>query len=576
MIEQETKDVQPSSGTLLGVVLDLSGSMQSSMANKDRKSSSRIENLSKAFTSVVENVQLLTRNIAVDKQMYLRLFVHGFGFMNEDAQYWQSPIGDVFSVITSLDEHIAQYRPLQAELETLWNDEIAHTLEEKRIIGDAKDDLCRFVEKELREQAIHAAQQRSAARFQHWCISVCQSLDVFDVQLRNRVTAQNKYLSFLLWPLALGFLWLLKGPARLLNFTSQVFERWLQRKLANLRENAHIFATQQSEKVVQKTQEALSKNRQQIASTIEGGITGFIDTEAYKFIRLYDSKNSITIQEQAFDKATLKVTYEQISNQIAIIMSPHANVAWKTSIALFKAAARALKITPNWAILKEKTILCAHQVVWETAAPEVKDKAQVLAKERFTRAVLITIAQKTKDKRTTLTLGEIAALVKHSEEVHIAANALPIFGASPMGQALRQTFLRLQEEAHLPQNKGLRPAIVIISDGLPTDKNIVDPYLFAGDIKRRGIPIVCCFVTDRNVGRPWLLPHRTGWFWSEAAKLMFALSSDADEWPQLSARLKDSRFVLKSQSKLFVQINHAEYLQNFIEALLFPTEKEIR
>jgi hypothetical protein len=141
-----------------------------------------------------------------------------------------------------------------------------------------------------------------------------------------------------------------------------------------------------------------------------------------------------------------------------------------------------------------------------------------------------------------------------------------------MGTTLRQTFDRLLQESRLPQNKGLRPAIVIISDGIPTD---FDPSLLAEKIKSYGIPIVCCFVTNRNIGRPWLLPQRMKWFWPEAAKLMFSLSSSVDEWPAFREKLQQSRFVLKKQSKLFIQINHAEYLQNFMEAVLLPIDKEM-
>ena len=55
---------------------------------------------------------------------------------------------------------------------------------------------------------------------------------------------------------------------------------------------------------------------------------------------------------------------------------------------------------------------------------------------------------------------------------------------------------------------------------------------------------------------------------------MFSMASSVDKWPELSERLRDSRFVVKRNAKLFVQINHSEYLESFINALLLPMKKE--
>jgi hypothetical protein len=55
---------------------------------------------------------------------------------------------------------------------------------------------------------------------------------------------------------------------------------------------------------------------------------------------------------------------------------------------------------------------------------------------------------------------------------------------------------------------------------------------------------------------------------------MFAISSNIDEYPQLAEQLKESRFVVQKQAKLFVQPNHSDYVRNFVKALLLPHQKE--
>jgi hypothetical protein len=562
-----------SQGTLLGVVLDLSGSMYESISNETGGQLSRIEGLSEAFRHVMEDVQLFLKEHAAHERTPLRLFIHGFGFWSEEHAPWKSAVGDVLAILANLDERVKHYQLLQPEVESMWTEEVAQVLEERKITGDAKEELQVFVERELKEQAIHAEQQRSVAKFQRWCASMCQRLSAFDASLRTRI-AQYQGWGRLLFPLAVGLLWLVRGPALALAYLNSRFETWLQQKLTALRDNAHIYAAQQAEKVVAVTKQALDEHHYKIAAVIEANLTIFLDREAFNMLRLYSAKSSALQRKRAFDRKVLRQLDKHVSQQISEIMSPHANFAWNRSVFLLKQAARALKITPNWAVLKEKTIRCAHQVVWEVITPEVQSKTKALAKARFTRAVLLTIVRETKTQQKTLALEELSELTKQQDMAGISVDELPIFGSSPLGRTLNQTFVRLRGEARLSENEGLLPAILLISDGKPTDAHVLDPASLAEKIKQVHIPIVCCYVTNRNIGRPWVLRRQPGWFWPQAAKLMFAMASSVDEWPQFAERLTESRFVVKKQAKLFIQINHTEYLRSFVEAILLPVQRE--
>jgi len=55
---------------------------------------------------------------------------------------------------------------------------------------------------------------------------------------------------------------------------------------------------------------------------------------------------------------------------------------------------------------------------------------------------------------------------------------------------------------------------------------------------------------------------------------MFSMASSVDEWPEFGEQLRDSRFIVKKHAQLFVQINHSEYLENFINAVLLPIDEE--
>src|SRR6185312_9736625 len=100
-------------GLLLGVVLDLSASMCSSVQNNHSGQLSRIENLSQEFRHVMEEANLLINNMATDEAIQLRMFINGFGFLSEGPPTWTSPIGDIFSILSNIDEKVNHYKQLQ-------------------------------------------------------------------------------------------------------------------------------------------------------------------------------------------------------------------------------------------------------------------------------------------------------------------------------------------------------------------------------------------------------------------------------------------------------------------------------
>jgi hypothetical protein len=565
--------VKPYQGVLLGVVLDLSGSMTESIRNDKGYQYSKIEGLTDTFQHVLEDSRLLLENTSTQDGILLRLFIIGFGFQTMNSSTVSYQIGDVFSILSNIDEQIERYKLLRPKVEDLWLKEIEQILEDQKITGDAEEELCSFVEQELREQATQAEMQRGTAKFQRWCDSVCQRMSAYDRRVRKTINAYGRSMRIAL-PFLLTFLWLLRGPAHFLTWINHMFENIVQGKLTELRENADKYASKQSQKVASVTNKALNECLPQIHAIIEQSITAFIDEEAFSFIQSYDTGLKATGRKVPFDRVGLKKTYESVTEQISRVMSPHANFAWRTSIFLLKQGAKALKIQPDWDLLREKTTRCAQHIIWERMSPEVRKLAERIIKRRFLRAILITIVQKTKNNETTLSLAEVSELMKHQERLSLPMSDLPIFNGSPLGTALNQTFLRLWREKQLAENKRLRPAILIISDGEPTDGNLISSLEVAEKIKRTGIPIICCFVTNRDIGHPWKLRQMPRWRWPQAARLMFSMASSIEEWPEFTQSLIKSRFIAKPQSKLFMQINHTKHLRDFVEAILLPIDRE--
>src|ERR1700693_2612413 len=207
---------EPTQGTLLGIVLDLSGSMKTNLKNNDGGQYSRIESLSKSFQRAVEDVEKLLENKSMNDQMPLHLFTYGFGLRDCGQS-----ICDILASVENLDKKIAHFRPLQSELTENWLIEVTRILEAKRPPGNAKENLQLSVEKELRDKAIVAEQKRNTAKLQRWCEVTYFKFDQFETRLRGQLV-QSRYL-FILTPLVISLLWLLRLPTSLVSYFNKLF-----------------------------------------------------------------------------------------------------------------------------------------------------------------------------------------------------------------------------------------------------------------------------------------------------------------------------------------------------------------
>jgi hypothetical protein len=565
-ISLECSPLRSWQGTLLGVVVDLSGSMQTNLKNDQGGQYSRIESLSQTFQRAIDNIMKLIENTSIDTPERLRLFVYGFGFCVP-----QQPLCDILAALKLLKKKINRYKALQSELKKMWLCEVERILEEGRVKEDAKEHLRICIEQELRDKALEAEQKRSAAKFQRWCESICFRLDKTQTKL-DALLARSRYMRVVFNPLVFCLIWLLRGPTLAMSRINMFFEAWVQKKLTEYRENARKYSILLSEKVVTETKEAVDAHQRQIDGIITGSLREFIDFQCHEIIRLYDAGILKKEREEALEWKALKIIYEELTLKIGDIIRPQASMAWTTNLFKYRQAARVLRVKPNWELLRDRTVQCAHQAVWNMTEPYIRQIAEDFAKQRFAKAVLATTVQATKDSSAILSVQDLSALLQQCQEAKLSIEELPIFGPSVMGQALSQVLKRLQRDINTPKNRGLRPVVLIISDGEVIDQ--VNPLPIVEAFKKLGVTIVCCFFANKNIRRPWVLRRRPWWFWPTDAKLMFSMASSVDEWPEFSERLRDSRFVVKRNAKLFVQINHSEYLESFINALLLPLEKE--
>lgn len=171
-------------------------------------------------------------------------------------------------------------------------------------------------------------------------------------------------------------------------------------------------------------------------------------------------------------------------------------------------------------------------------------------------------------KDTTLPLEEVAELWTGSGDAFSNLEPL-IYGNTPMQQAMTNALRRFREE-YPSRPEGTIPLLFLLSDGEPTDG---DPAPLAEELKSMGVTIVSCFVIDQDIANPRALFGRSEPGWSKAARLMFSMASTVKPNSDFAEFLLERGWTIQKNAKLFVQLNHSEILEEFIQVVLSPLEE---
>ena len=206
----------------------------------------------------------------------------------------------------------------------------------------------------------------------------------------------------------------------------------------------------------------------------------------------------------------------------------------------------------------------AESVIRRQAEAEIRRKIMLEVKRRLEQ-------QLSSVGDTTLSIEEVATLLSTGGETFANAEEL-VYGDTPMCEALTKVTQRFEREL-ATRSKETIPVLFILSDGEPTDCS--DPGSIVEALKALGIIIVSCFVTDQDIANPRTLLGSADPQWSRGARLMFDMASDAQVDFQYANFLLKKGWTIYPEAKLFVQLNHSEILEEFIQVIVSPLEERM-
>ncbi|MFL6211006.1 MAG: CHAT domain-containing protein [Pyrinomonadaceae bacterium] len=169
---------------------------------------------------------------------------------------------------------------------------------------------------------------------------------------------------------------------------------------------------------------------------------------------------------------------------------------------------------------------------------------------------------------TTLGINELAELWKGSSSSFADAEGL-IFGDTPMCAALRKIENRFRKELKKRADQSLLPILLFVSDGEPTDG---EPEELAKQMRDLGVTIICCYITNQDVGEPRTLFPAAGKNWPSGARKMFEMSSLLPEDSPFKFYLLRQGWTIAPAAKTFIQVNRSEILEELVGLALCPIE----
>jgi len=165
-------------------------------------------------------------------------------------------------------------------------------------------------------------------------------------------------------------------------------------------------------------------------------------------------------------------------------------------------------------------------------------------------------------------LEKVADLLER-EEKRIEDIKPLIYGETPMKGTMEAIQARFKRElARLSEDTV--PILFILSDGAPTDG---DPLPIAESLKTEGVTIVSCLITDQDLIYPRRLFDERQPNWTQEAILMYNMASSLEEDSVFAGSLKELGWTVPTKSKMFVQVNHSEILDEFIQIVLGPIRR---
>jgi hypothetical protein len=533
------KELKP---LLLGIVVDISGSMSENWNNREGKGISRISSVRAAIDnrlheSVRSRGQGYTRDIEI--------FCLGLGF--------KCPMHLV-------DEKLAiGYRP-------------HHQVNNNTILQiDLVCDLLALVEIVPTREEMQNIELALNSRWNEYARNALQYTDVGDDVYENLrsyirealfISAHSKLRGDLLFRIHSYFVsheGSFKDPLRKwLNKRLDLYVEYWKDKISK---NSFDASHQYLDRIQRRAEAIFAKNKPDYEKYIEDRLADFIFQQSDMLLNLlatgYEQTAILGYFEEQNARDLAKKIYTYLDNDVRDKI--RSTWFWNKVHLLFAQLELRGFVAVNE--IDRLTELCVRRYGWNILEPFVRGIVHDLFAKSFKNQVIRMIPywlSISAGREVIRSIEQINRVFPDVYEQDFYSRKF-MFGSTPVEEALYKASMRFTDIAHREKEK----VLIIISDG---EFETTKPMLISRALKQVGVRVVTCCVIDRNLVQDFVFEGSNSW--PEGAKILLEMASLVEKEDVLVKYLKEKGLELSEGVKMFYQINHSRVLEDVIDAVL--------
>jgi hypothetical protein len=527
---------------LLGIIVDVSNSMQRNWKNTEGKPLPRIEVIRDALNRQIKKQQLVSKKPKTGgKRQTIDVFCIGMGF--KAPMFWTDVelsndqehnlhnakkrinaglVCDLLALSEILPND-AELTEFKQKLDEKWSSHTKHIFDKATIKEDVYTQLKQYLQEELYRSSSEKLHKSVFYRFYTWVTTQAEG-------------AEN---------------------GSLLNkFSSLISDKIKSREEKNIKISQSAAATY-FENIYKLAISNFIKNREKYLHLIKNHLDEFIKTYIRSALRALTLGFDIPELVDYLDGNKAIMLAEQIYQDIDVEVRRSIALVWLDNRKSLWLSKRSIGASLDKKMVKDLTERCIKKCGWSILRPLLQQTVLNMFVEQFeTQAkeqlpywiTLASIREVNRSVRKISTmLPDVIGNHIYSEEV--------MFGTTPFREALDRAAIRLLDKTYKSREK----VLIIISDGEFEEKQ--SAILSADLLRKRGVTIISCLVADRNIVTQ-LVKQFKGQE-SMGAKLMFAIASEVTK----EGSLKIGKDHSSKDKKLFYQINTSQILEDVMDTI---------
>lgn len=520
---------------LVGIIVDVSGSMKRNWTNKDGRKLPRVKVIRDSLNKYIHEEKFKTYTSSLYGQ--IELFCLGMGFQilmhQTDAalSYEQEHslkgiiqtrrVVDVVCDLLALSEILPGEKQLEHFKDLLdqkWKQCSQGILEQSVIAEDAYADLVEYIQKGFHESALKRFHQSISYRLAQTGIA-----HRFFEDINN---------------------WIKEREEKIALFSQTTSQEYVD----TIYQKTYRYFTEKTPQYISMINLHLFTFAQNYITSVLRALTlGF---EVAELVEDLDEKQAMELARRI--QADLE---KDVRHQIGLLISLHEKA--------LSAKGRLIGASLKGKETKRLTERLIRKAGWDLLRPLVEQTILSIFVQQFeaqAKASLPYWIQLASTREVMRPLASLKNILPELVEDQVYTDDI-MFGATPFKQAIEKAAIRLID----PQHREKKKVLLIISDG--EFEEIPSSMITVNLLKRRGVVIATGIVGNKNVFSQ--LVKQFSHTHSSGAHIMLEIASKASDFNETGIRWKEGKttHILKEE-KLCFQVNHSFLLENILELII--------